>query len=209
MLKKTTFLLISVLSISAFAEGNNLVLKKSFYLSGAIGPTFTRDSDTDVATNNGARESGEIEMDNAMNFSLSAGRWFTPRLRGDVEFSYRKADMDRLKGQGGIIVPVEDSDVKTIAALVNLKYDILTGNTRPYISAGLGLANHDVKRGKSDTVFAYQAGVGVISDIDKNISAFLGYRYLGTSDIEFSVNGEKYDAEYGAHELHAGLHYNF
>lgn len=175
-----------------------------WYVGGGIGLTVTTDSDYSDSTS-----SGSFELDRAANLSLAVGKKFKENFRGEVELSYRTADLDSV-AISGVGTASLDGDIETTTLLVNGYYDFETEvNLKPYLSAGIGFARHDaedsVLGSGDDTVFAYQAGFGASYTLSDKTDLYTGYRYLGSSDPEFSG----LEAEYDAHELNVGVRYSF
>ena len=79
--------------------------------------------------------------------------------------------------------------------------------------AGIGALSHDTSAtfagmtvSGDDVTFGYQVGAGVSYKITEAVKIDANYHYLGSDDIEYSGGAS---AEYGAHELRAGLRYSF
>lgn len=179
----------------------------NWYISGAVGLTKTNDADfKDTGL------TGDFEIDNTINFAVAVGRQIKEHVRGELELSHRKADLDTLNVNGVGSASI-GGDVTTTAALINGYYDFMPDNKfSPYLSGGIGLARHDgeasgggVTVSDDDTVFAYQVGAGASYDIDNRTALFGGYRYFGSSDPEFDT----LEAEYDAHEVRVGVRYSF
>ena len=179
------------------------------YISVGTGLTMTSDSNWSQS----GVGSGSISVDNSENFSGAVGTSFLKNTRTELEVSYRSANLSSISLNGGGTAALSGSSVNTWTYLVNGYYDFLEGQAiRPYVSVGLGAATHKgtlngggVAVSATDTEFAYQAGLGATYSLTKNVGLWAGYRYLGSSDANFS--GVK--ASYGANELNAGLRYSF
>lgn len=185
--------------------------KIPFYVSLGTGYTSTVDSDW-----SGSGQSGSIGIKDSENFSGAIGTSFLKNTRTELETSYKKADLNSISLNGAGSASVSGS-VETWAFLVNGYYDFMEGQKlRPYISAGLGAAYHkgDITAvgglgtpgaSGNDTVFAYQAGIGASYTLTPKTDLWVGYRYLGSSDADFSG----FKASYGANEFNAGVRFNF
>ena len=204
MRTRTLLLALTGLSITTAAQADE---SRKWYVSGAVGVSFTQDADfVDTAS------TGDFEIDETVNVAVAAGRQITDNIRAELELSYRDADIDTFNvvGTGSASV---DGDLQSTALLVNGYYDFRAGKKfRPYLSAGAGIVHHDgevsgggVTLSDNDTVFAYQLGAGASYAIADNTSLFGGYRYLGSSDPEFDT----LEAEYNSHELRLGIRYQF
>jgi opacity protein-like surface antigen len=126
-------------------------------------------------------------------------------------------------------------DMSALSFMANVFYDIpLDMPLRPYLGGGVGLAhlwssasfpniaaaaavclilqpcdNIPTERfSGSDTVFAYQAGVGLAYEIISNLTASVDYRYFATSDPSFRTGGAKIDS-YSTHNVSLNFRYEF
>lgn len=185
----------------------------SWYISGQVGVTKTNDADWDDSG-----YSGEIELDNAVNYGIAVGKILNENIRAELELSYREADLDEFCADGyGCGSNGLGGELKTTLVLANVYYDFMPNDAwHPYISAGIGAAYHDGKitatsgalsasASADDTVFAYQIGTGFSYDISDTTNIMFGYRYLSSSDPEL----DSFDTEYDAHELNLALRFSF
>lgn len=200
---KKLLLSLALIALPIAAHADTLPL----YLSVGTGITMTENSNF---SDSGA--SGSIDIKNSENFSGAVGTSFLKDTRTELEVSYRSADLSSayVNGVGSAAV---GGSVDTWTYLANVYYDFLDGQPiRPYVSAGIGAATHSgtiniggISASANNTEFAYQAGLGASYSINKNVSLWGGYRYLGSSDANF----EGLKASYGANEINAGLRYKF
>jgi len=111
--------------------------------------------------------------------------------------------------------------------MANVYYDFKSNsNFTPYIGAGLGLSNVSLKEKSpsitfytddSDTVFSYQALLGVSYDINERHSVNTGYRFFGTQEAELKGEAELKDTDGDAitlgaayiHGVEVGYRYKF
>lgn len=173
----------------------------------------------------GATLAMDLELDAGGVGAFAVGYGDGLGLRGEVELGYRKVDVDALKNvtfgfAGTVPVPIPgtfpvDGDFSTLSLMLNGMYVVEAEKVLPYFGAGLGVARHNGTVGEtsgdtleterandSDTVFAYQALVGVFIPIEGDMEARVGYRYFGSSDFDF----DGVSIEYGAHHsLEVGL----
>lgn len=160
--RRTTLLAIAALLLIAsplFAAGNYFTLE-----GGAFAPRDTSTVDENLST---------INVHYTPGYAMGAivGSKFNRGLRVETELTYRQAK----------------PDAWAFGALVNAWWDILNGSPlTPYLGGGIGYGmGHCASPGivKNDiNGVAYQAGGGVIFDIDPNVSLDFGYRYFGISD---------------------------
>jgi opacity protein-like surface antigen len=168
------------------------------YVSGSFGLVAVSDS-----TVSGGGGSGELSFDPGFGFIAAVGNNFEG-LRGEVEIAYRTNDVDKIS-LGGFSESVS-GDISSLAFMGNLLVDLpLSESVRPFLGAGLGLANVDADGDEDDTVFAYQAIAGVGFPLTYVTTLDLQYRYFATADPDFGG----IEAEYQTHNFFAGLRFDF
>ena len=182
------------------------------YVSVAGGAVFLEDSDLDA---DALGLSGEAEFDTGFGVWGAAGYGFdafgAATVRVEAEVAYRQNDVDTITVSGIGTGSGGDAEVYALSGMVNLAVDILTWSiVKPYAMVGIGAANvtlesDDLDVDEDDTVFAYQAGAGLGFAVTERITLFGGYRYFATADPEF----EGVDAEYGSHNIEAGVRFEF
>lgn len=177
------------------------------YVSGNFGVGFLTDS-----TWSDSSGSLTVESDPGFALGVAAGYNFGMfRLEGEI--GYQKNDLDKVSV--GPVSVSASGDVTNTYFLGNGYFDFINSSPfTPYVSTGIGFAKlkgNDfavlgTRIGDSDdTVFAYQAGVGIGYAVNNNITIDLKYRYFRTADPNF--NGT--DGEYATHNIYLGLRYNF
>ena len=199
---------VSALALTSPAQADSW--KDKAYIGGALGLTKTADADWSEST---LPATGDFELGSAANIAVAAGVKVNPHLRTELEFSYRKADIDSASILG-VNIPGSSGDLKTMALMANAYYDFTPDKQiSPYVSGGLGFARHDGEYtvtgigtdSDQDTVFAWQLGTGLSYDLNERVNLFGGYRWLASSDAEYGT----LDVEYDAHEFRLGARYNF
>ena len=174
-----------------------------------------------------------IQSEASKGFGISAigGYDFGNGLRAEGEFGYRRNSLDQFEitndgglgaaaGVGSLSGQTLETDGTTDAfyLMVNGWYDFMIRGFRPYVGGGIGFARLSVDgsvRGvqlldDSDTVFAYQLGVGVGFDVAPNITVSLDYRYFATQDPELdAAGGTTVDGEYQTHNIGLSARYRF
>ncbi|MEM0928386.1 MAG: OmpA family protein [Pseudomonadota bacterium] len=128
-------------------------------------------------------------------------------------------------------------EVGVLTGMINVYKDLplgLSGRVTPYVGAGIGFARvsldmdneavvaasaspgsfNSIDLDDDDYVTAVQGMAGVTVDVARNLAFALGYRYLQTGeyDMEGTFNGAdetSFSGEYNAHEITAGLRFNF
>ena len=158
----------------------------------------------------------DLTFEDGMGILGALGYSFGSRLRAEVEIGYRRTDIDELE-------PFDiDGRVDTLSFMLNGFFDFEAGKVRPYVGGGLGIARQEMNFGgeivinglrfklrgpdfRSDTVFAYQAMIGVGYPLSDRADVHAGYRYFGTSKGDF--DGIK--ATYGEHNFEVGVRFRF
>jgi opacity protein-like surface antigen len=168
------------------------------YVSASFGMVSVSDS-----TLSAGGGSAELSFDPGFGFIAAVGNNFEG-LRGEVEVAYRNNDADKLSS-GGFSESVS-GDISSLAFMGNLLVDLpLSERIRPFLGAGIGLANIDVDGDEDDTVFAYQAIAGLGFPLTHVTTLDLQYRYFATADPDFDGT----EAEYQTHNFFAGLRFDF
>ena len=194
-------------AVVAISFGVSEAKAEGFYVSGSLGATIPNDSDyveQGVAVTFG--------LETALNAAAAVGYQFNKNIRSEFEISYRESGLDSATYAGNTVSL--DGENKTWGFLVNGYYDFYSENTfSPYVMAGIGALSHDTSAtfagmtvSGDDVTFGYQVGAGVSYKITEAVKLDANYHYLGSGDIEY---GDGASAEYGAHELRAGLRYSF
>lgn len=176
------------------------------YVGVNIGITMPSDSDLSEA----GFPDAELSFDSGLAISAAVGQKIGIG-RIEAEIGYKTSDLDEISFSGVGSFPV-NGDASVLSFMGNGYIDFDANPTiKPYIMAGLGVAQLTVDStdleadDEDDTVFAYQAGVGCGFALNKTITLDVSYRYMGTSDADFSDT----EATYGSHNVLAGLRFNF
>jgi len=143
------------------------------------------------------------------------GKNYEPNLRFEGEFAYRENSLGATAANGADI----DGDIGTFSVMFNGFYDFpQLGPVQPFMGVGIGGANvdYDAKAlgsslaDSNDTVWAYQAIVGVAYPLSQWLKLDFAYRYFGTQDVQLrDINDEPFEVEYQSHNLNFGLRYDF
>ncbi len=171
---------------------NDAPPQRGVYLAGQAGLNLpTRDEGT---------------LDNAAVFAGALGYRFNPNVRTEIEGAYRKNDFDDTSL--GVLLT---GDTKITTGLINAYYDFANNSfVTPYVGVGVGFAHGTLditgpggSARESDNAFAWQGIAGLAYNVSQQIDLTADYRYLDTAN--FSDLG----TDYSAHEVRAGLRYNF
>lgn len=213
------FLSLALLSsVASFADANAQERFPKWYigLQGAV--NFVDDSDLSNPPIFGGG-STSIDYDTgfgggaALGYMPAGTQTFLDMMRFDIEYYYRKSDVDTLGSFSG------DGDISSNTLMANAYYDFAMGaGWMPYIGAGIGMSEVelDVASGAvsdEDTVFAWNlmAGVGYAPTSMPNTVWSIGYRYFATEDPEFGITGttSTTETEYDVHNIEAGVRLMF
>lgn len=105
---------------------------------------------------------------------------------------------------------------RTAALMLNGFYNFdPLWTVQPFVTAGVGVASHSgefddisgvtVDLSDADMGLAYQIGGGVKYRMRKDLKLTTGYRYFGTTEMDFGSSR----IGYGSHEFRLGLEYDF
>lgn len=152
--------------------------------------------------------------------STSIGHQFEIGLRVEEEVFYKICTTNKLSYSAS--ATSVGSSVWTIGAMSSLYYDwyhnvdvMADKSISPYIGIGAGVANVNMPEGSvnsikvwnsgSDTVFAYQLGVGSGFKITKDTILDVAYRYFDAKDIKI----DQIKTNFSNHNVLLGIRYTF
>jgi len=171
------------------------------YVGGNIGAAIL--SNADVTDPNG---NGSLQTNTGGALGVAVGYDYGNNIRAELEIAYQKNDSSNLTG-----------DTSSTALLLNGYYNLTSeGAFTPFMSGGLGFAKvemNDVnvprsgipRLNNSDTVFAYQLGLGIGYAVNKKVTVDVKYRYFATSD----ANVDAATAEYRSNNIYIGVRVGF
>ena len=154
-----TALLLTWISLPAFAQDG-------LYVELTPGVSILADSDLSGASGAIAAGSATAEFDAAFVIGGALGFRFFDSFRGEMNISYRKADVDSITDIFGTLQGA--GDVGLVALMANVYYDLeLEFPVTPYLGAGIGIGFIDVDPGNSNvlivddsaTEFAWNMGM--------------------------------------------------
>lgn len=110
-----------------------------------------------------------------------------------------------------------------VTAMLNGFVDLPTGTMfTPYGMVGVGMSsiqNADTTltvgsssisyKRKNNTAFAWNAGLGVKTTIQDNVSLDLGYKFVNVGEMKYKINNVSKKSKIQAHELAAGVIFSF
>ena len=120
------------------------------------------DSDVSADLGDGTSFESDLKMDGGFGILVALGYGPEVGLRGEVEFGFRKTEIDKLDGASvkldGFSFSFDDveklenvdkfdlsasGDVSTLSLMLNGLYAFEVSRLRPYLGVGIGLARHD------------------------------------------------------------------
>ncbi|MEK7245177.1 MAG: outer membrane beta-barrel protein, partial [Pseudomonadota bacterium] len=115
--------------MAALAASAANATDKGFYLGAGLGANWTRETDiTGIGTNLSA------DFDAGWVGALAAGWAYGNGLRSELEFGYRRNDLDSISGAA-----VGSGDASSWRSTINVYYDFKTESPlTPYVGVGLG-----------------------------------------------------------------------
>ena len=194
---------------AVFADGH---IFDNVYLKAGIGGSFSNDhGEPAFISNSGAlRTFSDGDLGSSRSFDIGIGKEITKNLSLELTVNYKDGfQVEAPEISSTFRVLVDEPQVLTF--FVNGLYDVenldfkLGKNTlKPYITAGLGVANiHNrntvllrpdndrderrVERNRTNN-FAWNIGFGVLTDLTNNITIDMGYRYVDLSEYEAGNN---------------------
>ncbi|MFD0917705.1 outer membrane protein [Pseudahrensia aquimaris] len=165
--------------------------------------------------------------------AVAAGMEFGNGFRGELELGYSSFDVEshrltaldtRFGGSDAF------GDATAITGLVNGYYDFDLGTFKPYVGAGIGMAQLDFDNyginlaaptaglpagpvtaiDDSGYGFAWQVGLGTSVAVTETIDFEIGYRYSGIENVELTaVDGTDTDVSLDSHSVMSGLRFKF
>lgn len=174
-----------------FGAGN---MNLEWYGKAFGGATFQQDSDVDVFAGGSRFASGDIDFDTGYTVGAAVGANFTPNFGMELEYAYRRSDVDRLRLDG------ENEDggkSRSDAFMLNALYSFdgmgANGQWRPYVGGGVGTARVRIgPEGDSvsrDWILAYQVIGGVAYDVTEQWSLNGEVRWFATEGGRYDIGG--------------------
>jgi OOP family OmpA-OmpF porin len=186
----------------------------------------------------GSNLSGKLESETGFNVGLAFGKQFYEHLRGEVQFSYRRNDVEHMSLRNEPDSASGHIGLMALMANAYTDWDLGIG-VIPYFGAGIGYGSVDIeaknkdafpaKISDQDSVFVWSLMAGGSYPVSEMIDLSLGYRYIATTKPKVNSNltnpdpgtsppatpsgiikvSRRIKAEYDAHEVVLGLRFNF
>ncbi|MCH9753679.1 MAG: porin family protein [Alphaproteobacteria bacterium] len=185
------------LSASAFASDSGL------YVRGDIGASKMKLSEKVTPAN-------KVTNDTKPVYNLGVGYNFNDNLRADLNAQLRNSEIEK-NGHS-----LKNSEYKSKAVFLNGYYDFKNDTLfTPYVTAGVGFAKNSIEKlpadhtSKSNTNFAWNTGVGSKVNVSKNVDLDVSYRYSNLGNFKYTASNVEHKFKAKAHEVMAGVIYNF
>ncbi|GGD04836.1 P44/Msp2 family outer membrane protein [Aquisalinus flavus] len=186
----------SVLAAVAFG-GSALAQDSGYYVQGNLGANVIVQDDADLSVDGLGDFSGSYDADTGYAIGGALGKYFGNGFRSEIELAHRSNDIGNIEAEGQEFET--DGDISSTSVFLNGYYDFAVENSIfvPYIGAGLGYVNVDAED-ENEGVFGYQFKGGVARPVGAS-GGLIGVEasYLGTSKVEFDVDGGTLEADYG------------
>jgi len=199
------------------------------YVSGFLGAAFPGAADATTSDFFAGTANDRVEFDPGFVIGGTAGYDFG-MIRLEGELSHKNREINAIARQAdGFRFGNPDGNFGALAMMVNAFFD-LHNNTpvTPYWGGGIGFAvlrlsdtfATDLPGGvpqrvllysdDTDTVFAYQAGLGLEIALNRQLSLDLGYRYFATAKAGFGSDPASTTAlKFESHNGVVGLRLKF
>ncbi len=179
---------------TAHAEGPYVSLKGGVYLQQKLDYNFIG-----LANFFSTKYKPGVDVAGALGYDFEG-------IRVELEVGYKRAGVDRFGFQidGQPLATQRGSAVSgnahVFSGMLNAYYDISQSRIRPYVGAGVGIADvvsdhvgysgfgaDGIFLDKSDASFAFQVMGGVRAQVSKHVTAGIGYRYFDVPAVRLAV----------------------
>ena len=188
------------------------------YLKGGAGFGFATE-----ATNTGTNNNNDTEYELGYLMVGAIGIDLQNAIRLEAEMGYASSDLKSINGTANSTSLATSNTSGSLSALTfmgNLAYEFKNESPfTPFLMGGVGLArvslNEATAQGTqfadtNDWVFGMHVGGGLSLDLDEKWALEASYRYLETSDPEFSdPGGTAFVSEFASHNFLFGARYKF
>jgi opacity protein-like surface antigen len=166
---------------------------------------------------------GRVNSDPGFTVGGAVGARLHDYLRAELNLSYRENDLDSMSVGVNFPSSSASGEISLFSALFNVIGDLDLGwRLVPYAGIGIGYGLFEIDAETSTfiqidddaSVFAWNLLAGASFRYSETTEFSLGYRYLATTDPEINsqiafTGPRRLDSEFDAHELVAGLRFNF
>lgn len=176
--------------------------QSSAYAQVNVGGSFASKADVDAMIDDGTTVesgSGEIDLETGFLVGAAGGLEVGNGLRVEAEALYSSNSVDTPTiDVDGDETALPDIEIRHMAFLVNVIYDMNVGAVRPYIGAGFGLGSTSIdvdNESAHDQALAWQAKAGVSIPVNDSLTFDVGYRYINAGKFGASVDDGTIEAQ--------------
>lgn len=179
---------------AASAQGMFFGTTPEWYVKGFGGATFLQDSDADFFFNGSRFANGNISFDTGYTVGAALGAVFTPNFVMELEYAYRRADVDHFR-IGGVRIPADHTRSDTFMLNALYVFDGMgsSGAFRPFAGGGVGASDVEISIPggdlERDWILAYQVIGGVAYDLTPNWSLTGEVRWFATEGGRYAAPG--------------------
>lgn len=130
-------------------------------------------------------------------------------FNGALGYSFGEARAEFALGYQKNEIKESDDDCSMLSFMANGYHDLFQAGERitPFVMAGVGLADIDLlHQDRNDTVFVWQAGVGVGLKASERMTWEICYRYIRPEGLEAADGG---NIDWESNNLISGIRYQF
>ena len=182
------------------------------------GLNFALDSDFDGSSSS-SFPSGNASLETGAIVGMAGGYRFNRNFAADLEYSYRRNDIDKIEGTGRAII-ADGGDLASVAIIANGYYYFDFSDTwSPYLGLGVGFLQEidsDVElvgisdqKDLEDQLFAWQAMVGAEVPLDESWRFYGEGRFMSAPGADLSNGNGSYSLNYNNLALIVGIGYQF
>ena len=218
----------TLMVLLAAAQAEAQTAGDGWYVAGAVTRSFLNDADQTIF--NAPRPGSTVELTNEIQDGwggqIAVGRSFG-RLRGEAEVGLTDNDSDRylVTAPFTATVPQEGKQDAT-RLMANLYFDVLDGPVQPYVGAGIGVAEIDVRVfgpravfpaeppreliDDGDRRFAYQLMAGAAFWVSPSVALTGQYRWFDAGTVGgLDSRGERFVRDHDGHNVDVGVRFRF
>ena len=193
---KRTLIVVLALTACLFTSNAFAGLFADTYTDNARGYLTLSGGATQMVAAGIADPSGadRITAELGYNAMIATGlAWDVGRLEFSGGYNYQNLDEQRLNGVNANI----DGSLTMYNLLMSVFFDFnKDGMMSPYFGGGIGGARFDISSpdlaGNDAFTFAYQLGLGLTLNTSDNFVIDVGYRLLGTNNVNFGQTSADY-----------------
>ena len=200
-MKKTHGLILAGTSLLLASASAHAAFADHLYMDVAAGPAFAQNPTIQSSPYTG----GELDLDTGLRADVTLGYKICKSFAVELDAGLIWNSVSSINGNS-LSTFSASADIYQVPLMVNAIYQLpLKGHLKPYVGAGVGVAigifestgvpglYFPVAGGSqnfnaTDTVFAYQAEIGVKYLLGKHAEFGLAYKFFGTTGYSWNAN---------------------